>query len=206
MHPDCRRAGKNARLRPALAMTSGCLFNSFLADHAEGLFYVWTTALCLPAFPLSIQGKKGYDYPGRHCHYQERMKHIRHCLESVKWVDEIVILDSGSTDDTVAICREYTDKFCDRLAGFRRTENRAMQKAACEWILSIDADESVSEALRREIEEAIHQPGNRVPIRFLAVRAIAGVLCAIAAGGRIMSLGFSGKGMPDSVTTLCMNG
>ena len=90
-------------------------------------------------------------------------KHIRHCLESVKWVDEIIVLDSGSTDDTVAICREYTDKvFATDWPGFGVQKNRAMQKAACEWILSIDADESVSEALRREIEEAIHQPGNRV--------------------------------------------
>jgi glycosyltransferase involved in cell wall biosynthesis len=90
-------------------------------------------------------------------------KHIRNCLESVKWVDEIIILDSGSTDDTIAICREYTDKvFATDWPGFGVQKNRALQKAACEWILSIDADESVSEALRREIEEAIRQPGNRV--------------------------------------------
>jgi glycosyltransferase involved in cell wall biosynthesis len=90
-------------------------------------------------------------------------KHIRNCLESVKWVDEIIILDSGSTDDTVAICREYTDKvFATDWPGFGVQKNRAIQKAACEWILSIDADESVSEALRREIEEAIRQPGKRV--------------------------------------------
>ena len=90
-------------------------------------------------------------------------KQIRNCLESVKWVDEIIILDSGSTDDTVAICREYTDKvFATDWPGFGVQKNRAIQKAACEWILSIDADESVSEALRREIEEAIRQPGNRV--------------------------------------------
>ena len=90
-------------------------------------------------------------------------KHIRHCLESVKWVDEIIVLDSGSTDDTVAICREYTDKvFATDWPGFGIQKNRAIQKATSEWILSVDADESVSEALRREIEEAIHQPGKRV--------------------------------------------
>jgi glycosyltransferase involved in cell wall biosynthesis len=90
-------------------------------------------------------------------------RHIRNCLESVQWVDEIIVLDSGSTDDTVAICREYTDKvFATDWPGFGVQKNRAIQKAACEWILSIDADESVSEALRQEIEEAIHQPGYRV--------------------------------------------
>jgi glycosyltransferase involved in cell wall biosynthesis len=90
-------------------------------------------------------------------------RHIRNCLESVQWVDEIIVLDSGSTDDTVAICREYTDKvFATDWPGFGVQKNRAIQKVACEWILSIDADESVSEALRQEIEEAIRQPGDRV--------------------------------------------
>ena len=84
---------------------------------------------------------------------------IRHCLESVKWVDEIIVLDSGSTDDTVAICREYTDKvFVTDWPGFGMQKNRAIEKATCDWILSIDADESVSDELRREIEEVIGQP------------------------------------------------
>jgi len=87
-------------------------------------------------------------------------KHIRTCLESVKWADEIIVLDSGSTDDTVAICREYTDKvFGTDWPGFGMQKNRALQRATCDWILSIDADESVTETLHREIEEAIEQPG-----------------------------------------------
>ena len=90
-------------------------------------------------------------------------KNIRNCLESVNWVDEIIILDSGSTDDTVAICQEYTDKvFVTDWPGFGVQKNRAIQRATCEWILSIDADESVSEELRQEIEEAIEQPSKRV--------------------------------------------
>ena len=90
-------------------------------------------------------------------------KHIRTCLESVKWANEIIVLDSGSTDDTVTICREYTDKvFATDWPGFGMQKNRAIQRAACDWILSIDADESVTEELRREIEEAIEQPGKNV--------------------------------------------
>jgi glycosyltransferase involved in cell wall biosynthesis len=89
---------------------------------------------------------------------KDESKQIRHCLESVKWVDEIIVLDSGSTDDTVAICREYTDKvFVTDWPGFGVQKNRAMEKASCDWILSIDADEVVSEELRREIEEVIGQ-------------------------------------------------
>lgn len=90
-------------------------------------------------------------------------RHIRNCLESVRWVDEIIVLDSGSTDDTVTICREYTDKvFVADWPGFGVQKNRAIGMAACEWVLSLDADESVSEVLRQEIEEAIRQPGDRV--------------------------------------------
>ncbi len=37
-------------------------------------------------------------------------KNIRDCLESIKWADEIIVVDSGSTDKTVEICREYTDR------------------------------------------------------------------------------------------------
>ena len=108
---------------------------------------------------------------------KDESKQIRHCLESVKWVDEIIVLDSGSTDDTVTICREYTDKvFVTDWPGFGMQKNRAIEKATCDWILSIDADESVSDELRREIEEVIGQPVKQQPTRFLAVRAIAGVL------------------------------
>jgi glycosyltransferase involved in cell wall biosynthesis len=89
-------------------------------------------------------------------------KHIRTCLESVRWVDEIIVLDSGSTDDTVAICREYTDKvYVTDWPGFGVQKNRAIERATCEWVLSIDADESISEVLRREIKETIGQPGDR---------------------------------------------
>jgi glycosyltransferase involved in cell wall biosynthesis len=76
----------------------------------------------------------------------------------LNWVDEIIVLDSGSNDDTVAICREYTDKvFATDWPGFGVQKNRAIEMATCEWILSIDADESVLEDLRQEIKEMIGQ-------------------------------------------------
>ena len=43
-------------------------------------------------------------------------KNIRRCLESVKWADEIIVVDSFSTDSTEAICREYTDRFFKHLS------------------------------------------------------------------------------------------
>lgn len=81
---------------------------------------------------------------------------IRECLESVQWADEIVVLDSGSTDGTVDICRKYTDKvFETDWPGFGPQKNRALEKAAGDWVFSIDADERVSPELRQEIEQAM---------------------------------------------------
>jgi glycosyltransferase involved in cell wall biosynthesis len=85
---------------------------------------------------------------------------IRDCLESVRFADEIVVLDSGSTDDTMAICREYTDAVhATDWPGFGPQKNRALILAHGDWVLSIDADERVPEALRREILTAIAGAG-----------------------------------------------
>ena len=81
---------------------------------------------------------------------------IRECLESVRWADEMVILDSGSTDGTMDICREFTDNvFETDWPGFGPQKNRALEKATGDWVLSIDADERISPKLRQEIEQAM---------------------------------------------------
>ena len=85
---------------------------------------------------------------------------VRACLESVSWADEIVVLDSGSTDATVELCRslgarvEITD-----WPGFGPQKNRAIERCSGDWILSIDADERVTPQLRTELEHAIASPG-----------------------------------------------
>ena len=77
---------------------------------------------------------------------------IRGCLDSVKWADEIVVLDSGSTDATVQICRQYTQRVYETdWPGFGPQKNRALAQAGGEWVLSLDADERVSPELRDEI-------------------------------------------------------
>lgn len=77
---------------------------------------------------------------------------MRRCLESVAWADEIVVLDSGSTDGTVSICREFTDKVeITDWPGFGPQKNRALDRATGDWILSIDADEEISVDLREEL-------------------------------------------------------
>jgi len=79
-------------------------------------------------------------------------ENIRRCLESVKWADEIVVVDSFSTDRTREIAREYTDRvFQHRWVGYIGQKAIARNLARGEWILFVDADEAVSPALREEI-------------------------------------------------------
>ncbi len=85
-------------------------------------------------------------------------RHITRCLESVAWADEIIVLDSGSDDDTVALCKHFTDKvFETDWPGFGIQKQRALAKASGDWVLSIDADEWITAELRKEIEQAIIQ-------------------------------------------------
>jgi glycosyltransferase involved in cell wall biosynthesis len=73
-------------------------------------------------------------------------KDIRNCLESIKECDEIVILDTGSTDNTVSICKEYTDQvFTDYKweDDFSKARNEAMSRCSADWIIIIDADEKL---------------------------------------------------------------
>lgn len=84
---------------------------------------------------------------------------IRDALESVKWADEIVVVDSGSVDRTVEICKGYTDKvFYNKWPGHIAQKNLAIDKASHQWILSIDADERVTPELAAEIREVLKGP------------------------------------------------
>ena len=77
---------------------------------------------------------------------------IRACLESVAWADEIVVVDSGSSDKTVAIAREFTDRVLFHAwEGYGAQKNFAIAQCHGDWVLSLDADERVSEGLREEI-------------------------------------------------------
>ncbi len=87
---------------------------------------------------------------------------IRRCLESVKWADEIVVVDSNSTDATVEICREYTQKIYHReFEGHIEQKSYALQCAGNDWVLCIDADEELSPALISEIREGLEKEGDK---------------------------------------------
>jgi len=89
---------------------------------------------------------------------------IRACLESVhRWADEIVVLDSGSDDNTVDIAKHYTAHvFVTDWPGYGPQKQRALEKATGTWVFSIDADEQVSAALRDEIDDIINRSPREV--------------------------------------------
>ncbi len=75
------------------------------------------------------------------------------CLESVKWADEIIVVDDFSQDRTVEICHRWTDRVLQRKwEGYAEGKNFAIEKASGQWILSLDADERVSSNLKAEIK------------------------------------------------------
>lgn len=79
-------------------------------------------------------------------------ENIFECLNSVKWANEIIVIDSGSSDNTVSIAKEFTDKvFFNVWKGFADQKSFAMHQAKNDWVLSLDADERVTEKLRDEI-------------------------------------------------------
>ncbi|MBA2653237.1 MAG: glycosyltransferase family 2 protein [Tatlockia sp.] len=83
-------------------------------------------------------------------------KNIRRCLESVKWANELVVLDSGSVDNTIAIAKEYTDKvYSTDWQGYGVQKQRALDLATGLWVLNLDADESVDLELKAAIQAAM---------------------------------------------------
>ena len=96
-------------------------------------------------------------------------RNIRRCLDSVRWADELILLDSGSTDDTIAIAKEFTNLvFSTDWQGYGVQKQRALEKATGDWVLNLDADESVDERLHQEMMTAMsneHIDAYRIPIQ-----------------------------------------
>lgn len=88
-------------------------------------------------------------------------KNLKACLETVKdWVDEIVILDSGSNDETEQVARQYTDKFFVNEAwpGFGPQRRLAQSYVESDFVLWLDADERVTPELKQSIETTLLAP------------------------------------------------
>ena len=82
---------------------------------------------------------------------------IGRLLKSVGFADEIVVVDSGSSDDTPAVCEKWGTKVIfHEWSGHVAQKQFAMQQTTSEWILSLDADEEVSDALAEEIRDRLN--------------------------------------------------
>ena len=95
-------------------------------------------------------------------HNEER--NLPDCLDSVAWASEIVVVDNGSSDRTVAIARARGARVIETpdWPGFGVQKNRALDACTGDWVLVLDADERVSEPLRREIESVLGAPAHDV--------------------------------------------
>ena len=81
---------------------------------------------------------------------------LERTLGSVAWADEIVVVDSGSNDRTEEIARSFRSRFfLEEWKGFAAQKNSALEKCTCDWILSLDADEALSDELAKEIWELL---------------------------------------------------
>lgn len=91
---------------------------------------------------------------------QNEARNIEACLRSVAFADQIVVVDSGSTDNTVSLAAAMGALVHSRTdwSGFGVQKNRALALATSDWVLSLDADERVTPELQREIEQAIAAP------------------------------------------------
>src|ERR1035438_9479279 len=96
---------------------------------------------------------------------------IRRCLDSVKWADEILVVDSFSDDATLEIAREYGARIIQHeYINSANQKNWAIPQCRCEWVLQIDADEILEPLLIDEIREILAHPtacvdGYRMPFK-----------------------------------------
>lgn len=91
------------------------------------------------------------------------------CLNSVKWADEIIVIDSLSTDNTVELCKQFTDKvISSEWKGCGPQKQQVFALATCDWVLMLDADERVSPQLATEIQQILRNPqhqGYEIPFQ-----------------------------------------
>ena len=84
---------------------------------------------------------------------------IKACIESASFADEIIVVDSGSTDGTVAIAEELGAKvYYHKMTSFAEQRNIALENTTADWVLFLDADERISPELAQTIQDAINNP------------------------------------------------
>lgn len=111
-------------------------------------------------------------------------KLIKNCLESVKWADEIIVVDDGSTDSTSEVAAKYTSKVYEvkplssgnksQSEDFSEKRNFGLNKATGDWILCVDTDERVLNPLKEEIQNIISHDTSEVAWKIPRTNVILG--------------------------------
>ena len=132
---------------------------------------------------------------------------IAEAMDALRWVDEVIVADGGSSDETVAIARERGATVLDvpgrTIAGQR---NAAIAAARNEWVLALDADERVSDALREELAAVLAAPSpRRVAYRIRCQNIYLGRERRRGKWGRDWHVGCSGAPSASSKTA-CTSG
>lgn len=91
--------------------------------------------------------------------WPDEVNFIEPCLQSLSWVDEIIVIDNGAGKETVEKVKKYTKKiFASDVHDFAARHNLAQEKASGEWLLFVDSDERVSKSLQAEILQTLESP------------------------------------------------
>lgn len=106
---------------------------------------------------------------------KNEQRNIVRCLKSASWADEMIVMDSESTDDTAELARTHGARvFAHEWQGYGAAKRAAVDKASHDWIFSIDADEEITDQLRQEIQALLNgdarHHGYFVPRRTLFLR------------------------------------
>ncbi len=93
---------------------------------------------------------------------------IARCLESVRWADEIIVVDGLSTDRTVEICRGFGARVIEHPFGgsFAQERNLGLQQAQGDWVLQIDADDVATPGFRAAVERLLGDPPPHAAVKF----------------------------------------
>jgi len=92
--------------------------------------------------------------------------HIEACLAALSWADEVLVVDSGSTDGTAELARRAGARVIERdWPGYSAQKDFAAAQASHDWILSVDADERVTPELAAEVRQTLTNPGDKAGFR-----------------------------------------
>ena len=98
-------------------------------------------------------------------------RNIRDCLESARWMDEIVLVDAYSTDRTLELSKEYTERIFQRpWRGFGEQKNFAIGQASTDWVFILDADERITPELQSEINTVLTSRNLNGPVAYYVPR------------------------------------